>query len=174
MKAIVRRACITAAVVGAFVGQACAHQVRSAVTTVLFNDRTGAIEVMHKIDLHDGEHAAKMLWGWRDLSQDETARGNIADYVRSRFSLAVNGEAPMALEAVGEEIEGRYLWVYHEATRPTCVHNLAVSNRVFFEFWPDQRNLVNVEIGDAVHSAEFLGRSSGASEGTAQFEIDSC
>ena len=38
-------------------GQAVAHQQKIAITTVLFNPRTENIEIMHRFNLHDAEHA---------------------------------------------------------------------------------------------------------------------
>ena len=38
-----------------------AHQQKEAITRVLFNPRTGNIEVMHRFLLHDAEHAVKEL-----------------------------------------------------------------------------------------------------------------
>ncbi|MDG1816469.1 MAG: hypothetical protein P8H22_10245, partial [Glaciecola sp.] len=36
-----------------------AHQQKSGLTTVLFNPRTNNIEVMHRVYMHDAEHAVK-------------------------------------------------------------------------------------------------------------------
>lgn len=42
-----------------FSAQLQAHQIKAAITTVLFNQRTENIEVMHRFNLHDAEHAVK-------------------------------------------------------------------------------------------------------------------
>lgn len=42
-----------------------AHQIKAAITTVLFNPRTENIEVMHRFNLHDAEHAVKALFDKR-------------------------------------------------------------------------------------------------------------
>ena len=39
-----------------------AHQLKSSVTTVLFNQRTHNIELMHRFYLHDTEHAVGNLF----------------------------------------------------------------------------------------------------------------
>ena len=43
-------------------GQAVAHQQKIAITTVLFNPRTENIEIMHRFNLHDAEHAVKAMF----------------------------------------------------------------------------------------------------------------
>ncbi len=43
-------------------GHAAAHQQKIAITTVLFNPRTQNIEIMHRFNLHDAEHAVKALF----------------------------------------------------------------------------------------------------------------
>ena len=40
-----------------------AHQQKTAVTRILFNDSTGNIEVMHRFFIHDAEHAAGVVFG---------------------------------------------------------------------------------------------------------------
>ena len=42
--------------------QLSAHEMKSAITKVLFNQRTGNIEVMHRFYVHDAEHAVKSCW----------------------------------------------------------------------------------------------------------------
>lgn len=140
------------------IGSVNAHEQKAALTKVVFNDRTQNIEVMHRLSLHDAEHAATALWNNADLNNAET-RQNLANYVRSRFSIKDEQNENLALVAVGEEIDGIYLWVYHEAPMATALGKLTIENRIFFEFWDDQSNLVNIENGDKISSFTFDQRA---------------
>ena len=65
-----------------------AHRLRAAITTVLFNDHSSRIEVMHRFYLHDAEHALTELIGrGADLFDSIEDRQRFAVYVHERFSL---------------------------------------------------------------------------------------
>ena len=148
-------------------GGAHAHQQRNALTRIVFNERTGNIEIMHRINLHDAEHAARDLWGRADFYKDaDTAPENgggqkqlFSDYVRSRFSIAKKDGPPIELTPVGEEIDGEFLWVYHEAPMRSAgkIDAMTVDNKILLEFWDDQANLVNIEKDGVVRSLRFFG-----------------
>ena len=137
-----------------------AHQQKEAITRVLFNPRTGNIEVMHRFLLHDAEHAVKALFGGQaDLLGEEADRDRFADYVHQRFSLADQDGAPLPLDPVGHEIEGRFLWVYAETPIPEDLDALTLAHQALRDLWPEQVNLVNVERDKQVRSATFTGNS---------------
>mgnify|MGYP000103148218 CR=1 FL=1 len=47
-----------------FVSQcAVAHQQKTSISKVLFNQRTSNIEIMHRFRVHDAEHAVKHIFG---------------------------------------------------------------------------------------------------------------
>ena len=133
-----------------------AHRLRAALTTVLFNDRSNRLEVMHRFYLHDAEHVARRLGeGRADLIDDVEVRQRFAVYVHERFALAGNGEAiPLTLR--GSELDGEFLWVYQAAPLPEVpVTGLTVTHEALLDLWPDQQNLVNVEGRGPVRSLTF-------------------
>lgn len=137
-----------------------AHQQKEAVTRILFNDRTGNIEVMHRFLLHDAEHATRELFGKSaDLLGSSADQARFAAYVHERFLLLDQDGERIPLVAVGQEVEGRFLWVYAEAPIPPAITGLTLSQEALRELWPDQVNLVNVERDGSVKSALFDGSS---------------
>ncbi len=139
------------------VGTASAHQLKSSVTTILFNDRTGNIEVMHRFVLHDAEHAVGELFNKQqaDIHTDEKTRALFAAYALEAFSLKTLEGEPLKLEAVGYQVDGRDFWVYQETPIPTKVQGLAVRQKALQELWPEQQNLVNIEGKGAIKSLQF-------------------
>lgn len=137
-----------------------AHQQKESITRVLFNPRTGNIEVMHRFLLHDAEHASRELLGESaDLIGNPADRDRFEDYVHQRFSLADQDGAPIALTPVGNEIENRFLWIYAEAPVPEGLTALTLSHDALRDLWPDQVNLVNIERDRDIQSALFDGGS---------------
>mgnify|MGYP000244715082 CR=1 FL=1 len=140
-----------------WVGSLAAHQLKSGVTTILFNERTGNIEVMHRFVLHDAEHAVGELFNKKqaDIHTDEETRALFAAYVLEAFALETADGQPLALESVGYQVEGRDFWVYQEVAMPSALSGLRVRQKALQELWTDQQNLVNIERNDQVQSLQF-------------------
>ena len=137
-----------------------AHQQKEAITRVLFNPRTNNIEVMHRFLLHDVEHAVKVLReGKADILGSKSDRDFFADYVYRRFSITDQDGRVLPLTPIGNEIEGRFLWVYSETPIPETLSALRVQHDALRDIWPAQVNLVNVEYNGQVRSASFTGGS---------------
>lgn len=137
-----------------------AHQRKEAVTRVLFNERTGNIEVMHRFLLHDAEHAMRQRLGTSfDLLGSVEDRSRFEAYVHDRFALADQDRREIALTPVGNEIENEFLWVYAQTGIPEGLTALTIAHDVLRDVWASQSNLVNVERDREVRSATFDGSS---------------
>jgi len=137
-----------------------AHQQKTAVTRILFNDSTGNIEVMHRFFIHDAEHAAGVVFGEsQNLMESAESRKLFSNYVMNRFSVAVEdsqgGTMDLNLDYVGEEIDGQFLWVYQETEQLQDISALLVVHIALRDVWPDQANLVNVQRDGQIHSLSF-------------------
>lgn len=128
------------------VGSVSAHQLKTAISTVLFNERTGNIEVMHRFYLHDAEHAIKQLVDKNaDLHSNKETRQQFADYVLAHFAMNDLSKNELALETVGFQVDGAHFWVYQETPIPADIAGLTMQFNALQEVWPDQQNMVNVE-----------------------------
>ncbi len=137
-----------------------AHQQKTAVTRILFNDSTGNIEVMHRFFIHDAEHAAGVVFGEaQNLMESADSRKLFGNYVMNRFAVAAEdsrGEiTELNLQYVGEEIDGQFLWVYQETVQLQDIKALSVVHIALRDVWPDQANLVNVLRDGQIHSLSF-------------------
>lgn len=147
---------------------AMAHQKKEAITRIVFNERTGNIEVMHRFLLHDAEHAAKKLFGGdANIMTDVATQKQFADYVREQFVLSDSKGGALTLKPVGEETEGAFIWVYAERPIPEALDGLKLRHNALRELWPDQVNLVNIERNGTVSTLLF---QKGATELTTDFK----
>ena len=130
-----------------FISQlASAHQIKAAITTVLFNTRTENIEVMHRFNLHDAEHAVKVLFDKNaDILDDKGTQKAFADYVAARFRLLDAQNDSLLLKTVGYETEGKFFWVYQETEQPPELEGLRIRHDALRDVWPAQVNTLNVE-----------------------------
>ncbi|MBO6504946.1 MAG: hypothetical protein JJ850_16870 [Kordiimonadaceae bacterium] len=127
-----------------------AHQQKAAITKVLFNPRTGNIEVMHRFYLHDAEHAVRQIFGKSaDIISSTETQSLFADYVSERFAMTDDGVTPLPLTPVGFEIERRFFWVYQETPVREGIEELTFRHDALRDLWPEQINTINVEgLGD--------------------------
>jgi hypothetical protein len=136
------------------------HVQKTAVTRILFNPETSNIEVMHRFLIHDAEHAAQQLFGsGQDLLGSEDSRSLFSSYVINRFSVDAEFSdgtiEPLALDFLGSEIDGQFIWVYQETKIIDHIISFNMVNMALRDVWPDQSNLVNVERQGKVVSALF-------------------
>ena len=138
-----------------------AHQQKEAISTILFNERTGNIEISHRFYIHDAEHAVKgILNGKADLIKDKDTQSAFAKYVTERFSLAINQDQIVSSQLLGQEVEGKFFWVYQEAPISAKPQKISVRFDALMEVWPSQRNIVNIEGLGPIKSVELLSSQS--------------
>ncbi len=136
-----------------------AHELKTALSTVLFSKRTGNIEVVHRFNIHDAEHAVREVFGRNaDIIGSMETQDTFADYVVNRFSLLEEDGTPVPLEYLGFEVEGKFFWVYQE-TSSFEADTLIMSHNALREIWPDQINTVNIEGRGDIQTLTFEGNT---------------
>ena len=139
-----------------FVGVSQAHQQKESYTTVLFNERTGNLEISHRFYIHDAEHAlAKEIKANANLHNDEETRKLFTYYVSENFSLKDSKDKLLPLTIVGSEIEGKYFWVYQETPITVNMNEFKVSMSALQDVWPEQINHINFELNKTVKSVRL-------------------
>jgi hypothetical protein len=134
-------------------GTALAHQQKYAISTVSANPRSGMIEIVHQVPVHDAEHALVVQkTGNADIHNPDIigsaeSREAFARYVTRRFLLQVDGEVVIP-DLVGSELDGGSLWVYQEIPMPAGGEvRLRVNSQILTDVWARQENRVNVGAG---------------------------
>lgn len=123
-----------------------AHEQKTALTDIFFNERTGHLEVAHRFSIHDAEHTLRKATELReDLVRSGGAQESFAEYVANRFSLKAGDGRPLRLALVGQELDGGYLWVYQEVPlSDLAATSFFVLNTILHDVVEGQRNTVNV------------------------------
>ncbi|MFT5543614.1 MAG: hypothetical protein ACI96N_002823 [Arenicella sp.] len=123
-----------------------AHQQKMAITTVLFNPRTNNLEVMHRFDLHDAEHAVKEIFsGDADIMKSDKTQAEFAKYVAERFAIYSMNKTELPLAFIGTELEGKHFWVYQETPAPAELEGLYIQHNALRDIWHKQTNTINIE-----------------------------
>ena len=134
-----------------------AHEQKTAVTDIFYNERTGNLEIAHRFSLHDAEHTLyKATKSNADLTRSSRARAAFAKYIADRFKLTFTDNTTLRLSLVGQELERGYLWVYQESKIPKPVDTpFFIENRMLFDVVKGQVNTVNVRYRSQVSTFVF-------------------
>ncbi len=136
--------------------EALAHPQKNAIATVTVNERTHAIEVVHRFSQHDAEHVAQEVSGGNvSIRLSEEAQAQFADYVVETFSMRTLEGEMIALNTVGYEFDDGYIWIYQEAPIIEGLMGVSLRYDALQDIWPEQVNLVNVEVSGEVQSVYF-------------------
>lgn len=134
------------------------HKLKSAYSIVLFNERTGYLEVMHRTALHDAEEAsAELFRGNADIIEDSHTQGKLARYVTMKFQLKGPDNQTIPLSLVGFQNDAGYFWVYQDYQFSEIPASLAVHQTAFMEVWREQINIVNIEYQGKTKTLTFAG-----------------
>ena len=132
---------------------------KSAFSIVLFNERTGNIEIMHRFVLHDAEEGAWRLFDAKaDIIADENTQAKFAAYVETMFEIKNQNNETLPLEMIGFQNDAGYFWVYQELKMPKeSFTQLKIRSDALREIWTEQYNVVNIEGNGAATSLHFSG-----------------
>jgi hypothetical protein len=123
-----------------------AHQQKAAISTVLFNPSTANIEVMHRFNMHDAEHAVREIFGKdADIIDSPITQQQFSEYVNQRFVIYKQEGEVLPLTLVGHELDGKHFWVYQETAQVSELKNLTVRHNALRDLWPSQVNTINIE-----------------------------
>lgn len=141
-------------------GQTLAHEMKTALTKVVFNARSGNLEVMHRFYVHDAEHGVKQLFDkTADLLNSPQTQQTFSRYVSEHFELQTLDGAVLQLTLIGGQLDGRFFWVYQEMPIPPDLAGLSIKQDALQAIWPSQVNVVNVEGRGDMQSLTFDNKS---------------
>lgn len=136
---------------------AAAHRENQTHTSVIWNTRTGFLDVTHIYHIHDAEISltdAGILETPNLFSLKERAR--LALYTEKNFYLKTLDESRLALSILGAEYEGKNVYVYQQLKLPQAPDGLIVNCTLLRPLIPGQINDVDVNLTGRVQSLRFV------------------
>lgn len=138
MSASVRRGAMAwgvAFLLASALARVAAHPIHATLTELRYDAAKRTVEASIRVFAEDLRDALKR--------EGTAARANAgaADYARSRFALYDRGQA-VGLESCGARLSGDLLWLCLVGHGSTGLEGLTVSNRLLFELFNDQVNIV--------------------------------
>ena len=134
-------------------GPALAHRAHAGLTEIA-PDRSGRVlEITHRLFAHDLE---PVLFHkvYNDWAQSPQGVARVGAYSAAHFALTADGK-PLALDYVGAEPEGEFIYIYFTAPFPKGAARLGVADSLLMDVLDDQVNLVNLTLGGKTQSHYF-------------------
>ncbi len=138
------------------VPRAFAHKQRLSLTLIEWDDVQKTLDVTHSFHIHEAENALydTGVLRYPDLTSLKSQL-RLALYVDENFTLALNGKKKLALEIIGAEIDGQSAYVYQQIPLKKKPPQLIITCQIFHNIYTDQRNNVDVTLGETVQSLQF-------------------
>lgn len=137
--------------------EANAHRAKSIFTTVAYSDEQ-TLQITHQIHLHDAQQSLSIIQNMREADLlDTKGQARLLLHLEKSFKIEAHG-APLALEAVGAEIEGHHLYIYFESDTLKQPSSITIQNDMLMDVYFDQLNQVNLNIGGKRETLFFKQR----------------
>lgn len=127
------------------------HKFYVSVTQVNYSENDKSLQITTRIFIDDFEDALKKKYGTtlRLATSDELANSNsfIKEYLVQNLTIRVNGKAVTPV-FIGKEYENDVVKCYLEVENVQFkkLKNIEVTNRILFESFDDQNNIVHFKI----------------------------
>ncbi|KAA9340791.1 DUF6702 family protein [Adhaeribacter soli] len=123
-----------------------AHPYHVSIAEVSYNPKSQALEIAIKVFTDDLEKtlsdAAKKPV---TLQQSPDVKSQLAAYLKKTFQVEINAKQVLPQKFLGFETEDDAQWLYLEIpVKPEQLKQLTLRNKVLFETFEDQMNLMNV------------------------------
>ena len=137
------------------------HKFYVSLTDVEYNPETEALQIISRVFTDDMERLLQERFD-EDLYLLKKEEHPLADeflekYVTGKLKISVNGKE-RKLNYLGKEYENDQLVLYIEVEDVEPVERIAVENTILTDLFPEQKNVVKVEVGDKIKSL-LLGSS---------------
>lgn len=132
-----------------FFGFSAAHQFYVSITQINYIPEKQSVQIISRFFIDDFETALnkqynnKLILG--DEEASETTNSYIKDYLENRMRIKINNQ-PVSIHYIGKAYEGAIMLCYIEVREVPMIHTFEISNKVLFDIYEDQKNIVRTQI----------------------------
>ena len=83
----------------------------------------------------------------------------VEDYLSSRFAVIVNGRVKK-IDYLGNEMGKDVMWCYMEITKVKKVNTIEIEDKVLFEAFDNQSNIIHVDYRNQIKSLRLVNNKS--------------
>ncbi len=128
------------------------HKIHVSVAQVEFNQKSQSVEIVVRVYADDLENALSQQAKRQIKIDPATAKNDkrigeaVIAYLRDNFELKSKSGRPVKLGWVGIESQADMFWLYVEGKMLDGLDGSQLRNRIFFDLFDDQVNIVNTKI----------------------------
>jgi len=139
------------------------HPFHVSICEINYDEKTHALQITHRIfldDLEEGLNASYKesldLLNPKDLNKINNL---VEDYLSSRFTVIVNGKVKK-IDYLGNEMGKDVMWCYMEITKVKKVDTIEIEDKILFEAFDDQSNIIHVDYHNQIKSLRLVSKKS--------------
>ncbi|MBO6797837.1 DUF6702 family protein [Maricaulis sp.] len=131
-----------------------AHRMKAGATEIAVNERTGEMEIIHRVYAHDLlEALGNLELDETELLSSQSGLAQIEQLVRAEFRVAEGDGRLLELTYVGAELDGEFAWIYFTASAPEDTSSFVVDNDILSNAFEDQVMMTNFRFNSDVRTA---------------------
>ncbi|MGE0886327.1 MAG: DUF6702 family protein [Blastocatellales bacterium] len=133
-------------------GHSLSHKIHVSVAQIEFDQKSQSVEVVIRVYADDlenalSQHAKRQIKiDPATANKDKRINEAVIAYLRDNFELKSKAGRPVKLAFTGMEWQVDMFWLYVEGKMLTGLDGSQLRNRIFFELFDDQVNIVNTKI----------------------------
>ncbi|MBT8394802.1 MAG: peptidase E [Bacteroidia bacterium] len=125
------------------------HKYYVSVTEIEYISEQKSLQIISRVFIDDFESTLRNRYDERLTlavdNEDELVNYYTERYLKEKLKITINGE-PIQFNFIGKEYEDDLMLSYLEAVNLDEISTIEVVNRVLFETFPDQKNIVRFKI----------------------------
>jgi len=139
------------------------HPFHVSICEIDHDQKTNALQITHRIFLDDLEEGLNAFYNENLdlLNPKDPNKINrlVEDYLSSRFAVIVNGKVKK-IDYLGNEMGKDVMWCYMEITKVKKVNSIEIEDKVLFEVFDDQSNIIHVDYHNQIKSLRLVNSKS--------------
>jgi len=152
---LTRRLVVAGGLALAIAPPALAHRSQSVLSTIRWNAAKSAVEVSHRLHVHDAAVAVGQQMGMEEADVTQAKyQALLMRYVEKTFSLA-DSKTPIALTPLAPEFQQEAVLLHQEARLAAPPANLVIADQILCDVFDGQTNLVNIHSGQKTRTLIF-------------------
>ena len=136
----------------AFAGE---HKFYVSLTDIAYDQETKALQIISRLFTDDTEKLLRERYNEAVFLSAEEEHEQVDEYLEryleEKFRISVNG-IPREVNYLGKEYKTDKIVLYLEVTNVEAVEEITVANTLLSDLFPEQKNVVKVEVGDKIKS----------------------
>ncbi len=125
------------------------HKYYVSVTQIDYVEERGELQITSRLFIDDLEKLLRERYdeGITLAGENETKKVDIylEKYLKQKIGIKINGE-PKTLNFLGKEYEDDIAICYLEVSGIKSIESIEISNRVFFDIFEEQKNIIRMKI----------------------------